>query len=140
VVASSSVAASRHHAAVALDIVGVLSAHRGRSVMPVRSSPPSSAALDGRVTGSSRHRRAGTIDARSHLDFKMIATLTNGLGGGLGAATAGVLNDVFGALSGGAARSSQSRGQRIPFLVQGTTSGPIFIPDVSGVSIRMLKD
>jgi len=86
---------------------------------------------------------AGTIDATNHLDFKMVATLTTPLGGGIGAATAtaGVLNDVFDALSGGgAARISQSRGQRIPFLVQGTTSEPIFIPDVSGVAIQMLKD
>jgi len=85
---------------------------------------------------------AGTIDASNHLDFRMVATLTVLLGGGVGVATgtAGVLNDVFGAFSGGATRSSQSRGQRIPFLVRGTTSDPIFVPDVSGVSIAMLKD
>jgi len=85
---------------------------------------------------------AGTIDARNHLDFRMVATLTAPLGGGIGVATAtaGVLNDVFGAFGGGPTRSSQSRGQRIPFLVQGTTSDPTIIPDVSGVSIPMLRD
>lgn len=84
---------------------------------------------------------AGTVDASNHLDFKMVATLTASLDGAVGAmtATAGLLNDVFG-LSGGSARISQSRGQRIPFLVQGTTTDPLFIPDVSGVAIQMLKD
>lgn len=83
---------------------------------------------------------AGTIDARNHLDFKMVATLTNPLGGGVGTAvgTAGALDELLGMLTGGDA-SRKLKGQRIPFLVQGTTSDPEFVPDVGGSVLQMLK-
>ncbi len=83
---------------------------------------------------------AGTIDARNRLDFKMVAMLTNPLGGGVGTAvgTAGALNDVLGMIAGGDAVRS-ARGQRIPFLVQGTTADPEFVPDVTGLVIQTLK-
>jgi len=93
----------------------------------------------GHVTG------AGTIDARNNLDFGMVVTLTSAPGGGVGGAvgTAGALNEVLGMLTGDGAKSqiakSQITGQRIPFLVRGTTSDPRFIPDVSGLVIQMLK-
>jgi len=84
---------------------------------------------------------AGTIDARNNLDFKMIATVTAPLHGGMGAAvgTAGVIGDVVGAFTGGGRRSTVSGSQRIPFLVKGTTSDPRFIADTSGMVIPMLK-
>jgi AsmA protein len=83
---------------------------------------------------------AGTIDARNRLDFKMVAMLTHPLGGGVGTAigTAGALNEVLGMLTGGDA-VSRARGQRIPFLVRGTTSDPEFVPDVSGVVLQTLQ-
>ena len=89
---------------------------------------------------------AGTIDARNNLDFKMIATVTAPLHGGLGSVvgTAGVIGgavgDVIGALSGGGTSSSKSGNQRIPFLVEGTTSNPRFVPDLSGLVIPALMN
>jgi AsmA protein len=91
---------------------------------------------------------AGTIDARNNLDFKMVATVTARLHGGMGSVvgTAGAvggtvgdaLGDVVGALTGGGTSSSESRSQRIPFLVKGTTSDPRIVPDVSGLAIPAL--
>ena len=75
---------------------------------------------------------AGTIDARNNLDFKMVATVTSAIGGGVGtvAGTAGVLNDVVDAILGGGVRATrtESRGLRVPFLVRGTTSDPRIHP------------
>jgi hypothetical protein len=85
---------------------------------------------------------AGTIDARDNLDFKMVAALTNppGSSTGIAVATAGALNDVLGMLTGSDAGSSPSKGERIPFLVQGTTSDPKFVPDANGFALQMLKE
>ena len=83
---------------------------------------------------------AGTIDARNNLDFKMVAIVTAPLHGGMDAVvgTAGVIGDVIGALTGGGKSSSKSRSQRIPFVVEGTTSDPRFVADVSGMVIPTL--
>ncbi len=84
---------------------------------------------------------AGTIDAKNNLDFKMVATLTNPLGGGSGAAAgaAGALAGILGNVTGGGGGSTASKGQRIPFLIQGTTSDPKFVPDIRGLAAEMLK-
>ena len=84
---------------------------------------------------------AGTIDARNNLDFKMVATLTGRLHGGMGAVvgTAGIFNDVIGAVTGGGMSSRDSGSQRIPFLVQGTTCDPRFIADTGGLVFPILK-
>ncbi|HSA92155.1 MAG TPA: AsmA family protein [Terriglobales bacterium] len=65
----------------------------------------------GSVTG------AGTIGANNSLNFRMVAKLAQGggLAGGLSALS------TFG----------QSKGA-IPFMIQGTTSNPVFVPDVAG--------
>ncbi len=65
----------------------------------------------GTVTG------AGTIASNNALNFRMLAKLTGagGLVGGLTQISA----------------MGQSRG--IPFLIQGTTSNPLFLPDVGGM-------
>ncbi|HXE91723.1 MAG TPA: AsmA family protein [Terriglobales bacterium] len=65
----------------------------------------------GTVTG------AGTIGANNSLNFRMVAKLAQGggLAGGLSTLS------TFG----------QSKGT-IPFMIQGTTSNPIFVPDVAG--------
>lgn len=83
---------------------------------------------------------AGTIGARSSLHFGMVATLASVPGGGIGAAvgTTGALNEGLGMLTGGNARR-QIKGLRIPFLVQGPTSNPQFVPDVSGLRMRTLE-
>jgi AsmA protein len=85
---------------------------------------------------------AGTIDARNNLDFNMVATVTARLHGGMSGVvgTAGVVGDVIGAITGGGKSSNDSRSQRIPFLVRGTTSDPRFIADTSGMAIPMLKN
>ena len=64
----------------------------------------------GAVTGN------GTIGANNGLNFKMLAKLNNGGGvmGGLSQITS----------------LGQSKGQ-LPFLIQGTTSNPVFVPDVA---------
>ena len=115
----------------------------------------------GHITG------AGTIDARNVLHFGMVATLTNltlpspvsgsRRGGGRGAVgtaigTAGALSGLLGTLMGGGTASKitgaagritgatgQLKNERIPFLVEGTTSNPQFIPDLSGVALHMLQ-
>jgi len=85
---------------------------------------------------------AGTIDARNNLDFKMVATVTARLHGGMGSmvGTAGAVSDLIGALTGGGTSSKEIRSQRIPFLVEGTTSDPRFVPDVSGLVIPTLMN
>jgi len=84
---------------------------------------------------------AGTIDAKNNLHFGMVATVASAPGGGIGAAvgTAGALNEVLGILTGGNARS-QIKGLRIPFLVQGPTSNPQFVPDVSSLVMQTLEE
>jgi AsmA protein len=59
----------------------------------------------------------GTIGANNALNFKMRAKLENG-GGLLGVGSA-------------ISTLGQSKGE-IPFLIQGTTSNPVFLPDVAG--------
>jgi AsmA protein len=67
----------------------------------------------GTVTG------AGTIGANNALNFKMAAKLLNG--GGLVGGMGQILS-----------MGQQKGGGAIPFLIQGTTSAPIFVPDVAG--------
>ena len=58
---------------------------------------------------------AGTIGANNALDFKMVAKLVHG--GGL--------------LGGISSLSTLGRSQgELPFMIKGTTSNPIFVPDV----------
>lgn len=85
---------------------------------------------------------AGTVDARNNLDFKMVATLTNPLGGGTAgpaAGAAGALGELLGKVTGGGGTSTAGKGQRIPFQIQGTTSDPKFIPDVGGLAADLFK-
>jgi AsmA protein len=108
----------------------------------------------------------GTIDAKNELDFKMAATLKNGVAGAVGAvgsagsaatgaassAVGGLLGKVTGGAgaAGGAAsaaggllgnckNASGGSGPTLPFQIKGTTKDPHFIPDVGGVAAGMLK-
>lgn len=92
---------------------------------------------------------AGTIDARNNLDFKMVATVTARLHGGMGSMVGtsgaigdavGAVGDVIGALTRGGTGGSKGRSQRVPFLVEGTTSDPRFVPDLSGLVIPALMN
>jgi AsmA protein len=77
----------------------------------------------------------GTIDSKNNLDFKMAATLTNALGaaGSPVSSTAGMIGKLTGA--GGGCKS----GTTVPFMIQGTTSDPKFVPDVGGLAANMVK-
>ena len=77
----------------------------------------------------------GTIDSKNNLDFKMAATLTNALGavGSPVSSTAGMIGKLTG--GGGDCKS----GTTVPFMIQGTTSDPKFLPDVGGLAANMLK-
>jgi AsmA protein len=64
----------------------------------------------------------GTIGANNVLDFHMVATLTNpGQGSMLGQMASGI--PILG----------QNAKGTIPFMIQGTTSSPVFVPDVAGI-------
>jgi AsmA protein len=65
----------------------------------------------------------GTISPKQQLDFKMSAKLGNA------ASPIGALSSLAG-LTGGA----QKNGGGIPFRIQGTTSNPIFVPDLAGMA------
>ena len=62
------------------------------------------------VTGS------GTISPQNALNYHMEAKLSGGVGGGLTSLAGWV-----------------TKGGGIPFLIQGTTSDPKFVPDVKGM-------
>jgi hypothetical protein len=64
----------------------------------------------------------GTIGANNALDFHMVATLANpGQGSMLGQMASGI--PILG----------QNTKGTIPFMIQGTTSSPVFVPDVAGM-------
>lgn len=75
---------------------------------------------------------AGTIDSKNNLDFKMAATLKNGIANV--ANPTGALSKVMGGGSGGC-----KNGVTVPFKIEGTTADPKFVPDVGGVAAGMLK-
>src|ERR1700688_733085 len=76
--------------------------------------------------------RAGTIDAKNNLDFKMAATLKSGI-----ANVANPTGALTSALGGGS--SGCKNGVTVPFKIEGTTADPKFVPDVGGVAAGMLK-
>ena len=82
----------------------------------------------------------GTIDAKNNLDFKMAATLTNALGavGSPVSNAAGILAQITGGARGGSS-SACKKGTTVPFMIQGTTSDPKFVPDVGGMAEGMIR-
>jgi len=80
----------------------------------------------------------GTINAKNALDFKMAATLTDALGA-IGSPV-GSAGSALGKLGGGGGANSKCKAQTtVPFLIQGTTADPKFVPDVGGLAAGMLK-
>jgi AsmA protein len=80
----------------------------------------------------------GTIDSKNDLDFKMVAALS----GALGAAgnPVGDASGMLGKLTGGAGGGGCKGGTTtVPFMIQGTTADPKFVPDVGGLAAGMLK-
>jgi len=80
----------------------------------------------GTVTGTAN------VSASGQLDCKMVAQLSGA--SPVGAVTSG-LSAITGVAGGG--RRSQSNG--IPFRITGTTSNPVFIPDVAGAAGAVAK-
>jgi AsmA protein len=83
----------------------------------------------------------GTVDSKNNLDFKMAATLTNALGaaGSPVSSATGMLGKLTGGGGAGGTGSGCKQGTTVPFLIQGTTSDPKFVPDVGGLAAGMLK-
>jgi AsmA protein len=82
---------------------------------------------------------AGTINSKNALDFKMAATLSSNVAAAAGSpvGSAGALLSKY---TGGAAGGGNCKGgTTIPFLIQGTTADPKFIPDVGGLAAGVLK-
>ena len=79
----------------------------------------------------------GAIDSKNNLDFKMAATLTDALG--VAASPVSGAGSLLGKLAGGGSGGGCKSGTTVPFLIQGTTSEPKFIPDVGGLAAGMLK-
>jgi len=78
---------------------------------------------------------AGTVDSKNNLDFKMAATLTSTLG-----AVGSPVSDVGGLLGKATGGGSGCKtGTTVPFLIQGTTADPKFVPDVGGLAAGILK-
>ena len=77
----------------------------------------------GTVTGN------GTVSASGQLNCKMVAQLT-------GSNPAGALTTGLSAFTGG---SKGNQGGGIPFTITGTTSNPVFLPDVKGMAGSMAK-
>jgi AsmA protein len=72
------------------------------------------------VPGIGSMTGAGAISANNALNFRMVARLSNGGAGGV-LSQLGGLNPLM----------RQTNGA-LPFLIQGTTSNPVFLPDVAG--------
>lgn len=64
----------------------------------------------------------GTIGANNALEFHMVATLANPGQG-----------SMLGQLASGIPMLGQSAKGNVPFMIQGTTSSPVFVPDVGGM-------
>jgi AsmA protein len=75
--------------------------------------------LDLVVPGIGQLNGGGTISSASALNLRMVATLSadSGIGSALGSLTG----------------RPMSKNTRIPFMIQGTTSDPKFVPDVGGM-------
>ena len=78
---------------------------------------------------------AGTVDSKNNLDFKMVAALTSTLGAA--GSPVSNLGGLLGKASGGGGGCKS--GTTVPFLIQGTTADPKFIPDVGGLAAGLLK-
>jgi AsmA protein len=74
----------------------------------------------GTITGD------GNVSSDGKLDCKMVAKLSGGAGGALSQSTS-----MIPGLGGGGKGGSNGG---IPFKIQGTTSDPIFVPDVAGMA------
>jgi AsmA protein len=87
----------------------------------------------GVISGLGNLVGSGTIDPKGNLDFKMAATLTGASASGTQTGIGGVLSRLTRSSSGGCKTITA------PFLVQGTTADPTFIPDVGGAAASLLK-
>jgi AsmA protein len=89
----------------------------------------------GTVTGN------GTVSAAGQLNFKMVANLAGAAGAltSVAGAAGGGITSGLSSLTGGGGGGSKSGNNGIPFIVQGTTSNPVVLPDVGGMAKNALK-
>jgi AsmA protein len=78
----------------------------------------------GTITGN------GAVTANQQLDCKMVAKVTAAGG------AAGSVASIISTSSGG---GGNSKALTIPFTIKGTTSNPVFVPDVSGAVNNLVK-
>jgi AsmA protein len=78
----------------------------------------------GAITGNAN------VNSNGQLDCKMVAKLS--ASGALGA-----MSSTFSTITAGG-KSQKNNG--IPFKIQGTTSNPVFLPDVEGMAGSLAKD
>jgi AsmA protein len=74
----------------------------------------------------------GNVSPSGQLDCRMLAKLAN-----MASSPAGQLATQFGGFGGGGG-GRQNNG--IPFKIQGTTSNPVFIPDIAGIAGSMIQN
>src|SRR5262249_32896944 len=67
---------------------------------------------------------AGTVSAAGALNFKMVAQLSGGIAGGV------VPKSVLG----------EGKSGGIPFMIEGTTANPRFVPDVKGLATSAAQE
>jgi len=79
----------------------------------------------GTITGDAN------VSPSNQLNCKMVAKLA-GAAGELGNVASG-LGGIAG-LAGGGSKGGSSKGGGIPFMIEGTTSNPVFVPDVAGMA------
>ena len=84
---------------------------------------------------------AGTVDSKNTLDFKMLATLSKEAASAASPAggAAGGIGGLIAAVTGKGGGGGCNTGLKVPFLIQGTTSEPKFIPDVGGLAKDFFK-
>jgi AsmA protein len=79
----------------------------------------------GTITGN------GTVSASQQLDCKMVAKVV--ASGGAAGSVASIISTYTGGGGG------NSKALAIPFTIKGTTSNPVFVPDVSGAVNNLVK-
>jgi AsmA protein len=74
------------------------------------------------VSGIGTMTGQGTVGANNALDFHMVATLSNPGQG-----------NMLGQMASSVPMLGQNAKGTIPFMIRGTTSSPVFVPDVAGM-------
>jgi AsmA protein len=80
----------------------------------------------------------GTIDSKSNMDFKLVATVNSSVMTAAAGSAAGPVGGAMGSVM-GAGSKCKDGGVKVPLQIHGTTQNPQFTPDVGGAAAGMLK-